>query len=117
MFRDRECLFLIASSPPVPTFKQYDSGSRPDPSSKSVRHGFFQPKKEGESVTKKEPIDLTEDEVDDLLAPAMTEEDGKSLLQITNTLMKTRISRRLRESVKNNPRYSMVIKSPWTYGL
>ena len=47
----------------------------------------------------------------------MAEEDRKSLLQITNTLMKTRIYRRLRESVKDDPRYSMAIKEPmdlWT---
>ena len=47
----------------------------------------------------------------------MTEEDKKILLQITNNLMKTRISRRLQEPAKNNPRYSMVIKEPmdlWT---
>ena len=107
---------MIASSPTFPTFKQYNSGFRPDLTSNSVDHDSFQPKREGDSVTKSEPIDLTEDD-EDYLAPAMTEEDRKSLLQITNNLMKTRISRRLQESVKNNPRYSMVIKEPmdlWT---
>lgn len=117
MFRDREYSFLIACSPPISTSKRYDSGSRPDLNSNTVDHDSFQPKREGGSLTKNEPIDLTEDENDDLLAPAMTEEDRESLLQVTNTLMKTRISRRLRESVKNDPRYSMVTKEPmdlWT---
>ena len=47
----------------------------------------------------------------------MTEEDRRSLLQITNNLMKTRISRRIRDSVNHDPSYSMVIKEPmdlWT---
>ena len=45
----------------------------------------------------------------------MTEEDRKSLIRITNDLLMTRISQRLRESVKKGRRYRMVINDLWTW--
>ena len=102
---------MIEFSPPLPTSKQYDLGSRPDLTSNSVDHDSIQPKREGDAVTKNEPIDLTKDEKD-YLAPRLTEGERIKLLQITNDLTRTRISRRLRESVKNNPTYAMKIKEP-----
>ena len=83
----------------------------------------MQSKKEDLPATKNEPIDLTKDgidciaapavtkdDIDYLSVPAMTEEERKGLLQITNDLMKTKSSRRLRESLKNNFTYSEEIK-------
>ncbi len=42
----------------------------------------------------------------------MTEEEKTNLLQITNNLMKTRVSRHFQEPVKDNPVSFMAIKEP-----
>ena len=111
IFRDRECSFSIASSPPSYTSKEYCPERRPDLTSNSVDYNSFNIKTEDDSVTKNDSIDLTRDE-EDYLAPTMTEEEKKILLQITNNLMKTKASRGFLKPVKDNPKYFMVIKEP-----
>ncbi len=104
IFRDRDCSFSIASSPPFHNSKEYGLGPRPDLASNSSDYDSFKIKREDASVTKNDSLNLTKDEKD-YLAPAMTEEEKKILLQITNNLMKTKISRRFQESVNGNKRY------------
>ena len=111
IFRDRECSFSIASSPPFSNSREYDPGPRPDLTSNSLDNDSFKIKREDASVTINESIDLTKDEKD-YLAPVMTEEEKKILLQITNNLMKTKTSRHFLKPVRDNPRYSMLMKEP-----
>ena len=103
IFRDRECSFSIASSPPFPNSKKHGLGPRPDLASSSFDYGSFKIKREDALATQNDPLDLTKDK-EDYLAPAMTGEEEKKLLQITNNLMKTNISRWFQEPFNNHNR-------------
>ena len=104
IFRDRECSLLIASSPPFPDSKEYGRGRRPDLAPNSFDYDSFKIQSKDASITKNDPLDLTKGEKDHL-APAMTAEEKKILLRITNSLMKTKASRRFQAPFNDNQRY------------
>ena len=111
IFCDRECSFSIASSPPSSTSKEYGPRPRPDLTPNFGDYDSSKLKMEDASFTEDDSIDLTKDEKDHPTS-AMTEEEKKTLLHITNSLMRTKSSRCFQKPVKDNPCYFKMIKEP-----
>ena len=112
-FRDRECSFSIASSPPNPTSKEYDCEPCPDLNLNPGSYDSFKIRREDAPVTKNDPVDLTKDEKD-CRAPAMTAKQKKMLLQITDNLMKTKTSLHLQDPNTNRGRYFVADNDGYT---
>ena len=91
----------------------YDSEPRPDLNSNSGSYDSFTIRREDDSVAKNDSVDLTEDEKD-CRAPAMTAEQKKILLQITESLIKSKTSLHFQEAPPEQRSYFMADNDGYT---